>query len=169
MIKSNCHTHTCFCDGKNTAEEMTEAAIQKGFVSLGFSGHSPMNFENEWAINENQLQKYVETINKLKTKYADKIEIYNGIELDSDHVKLDKSQFDYIIGSVHQLHCGEKIYSIDETADELKTCVENEFDGNWLAMSKQYYSSVAKFICDEKPDVVGHYDLIEKFNENKVL
>ena len=39
-ILSNAHTHTTFCDGKNTAEEMVQAALDNGFVSLGFSGHS---------------------------------------------------------------------------------------------------------------------------------
>ncbi|MCM1363555.1 MAG: histidinol-phosphatase [Faecalibacterium sp.] len=169
VIKSNCHTHTVFCDGKNTADEMTEAAIKLGFTSLGFSGHSPMNFNNDWSIREDRLNDYISTINTLKNKYADKIEIYNGIELDADHTDIDISKFDYVIGSVHNLHCGDKIYSIDDTAEELCQCVEQEFDGSWLAMAKQYYSSVAKFICDEKPDIVGHYDLIEKFNENKVL
>ena len=30
MIKSNCHTHTQFCDGKCTAEEIVVSAIEKG-------------------------------------------------------------------------------------------------------------------------------------------
>ena len=29
MIRSNFHTHTTYCDGKNTAEEMVLAAIDK--------------------------------------------------------------------------------------------------------------------------------------------
>ena len=41
MIKTSFHTHTTFCDGKNTPEEMVVAAIEKGFVALGFSTHSP--------------------------------------------------------------------------------------------------------------------------------
>lgn len=168
-IKSNCHTHTVFCDGKNTAEQMVQSAIKKGFVSLGFSGHSPMNIENNWTIKQEQLDEYFSSVASLKDKYAGKIEIYNGIELDADYSPIDKSKFDYIIGSVHQLHCNDRVYSIDDTAEELKSCVYEQFDGNWLSMSKQYYSSVAKFICDEKPDIVGHFDLIEKFNENKAF
>ena len=37
---SNLHTHTHYCDGKYSPEEMVQAAIREGFVSLGFSGHS---------------------------------------------------------------------------------------------------------------------------------
>ena len=36
--KRNYHTHTDFCDGQNTPEEMAEAAAKKGFIALGFSG-----------------------------------------------------------------------------------------------------------------------------------
>ena len=36
--KANFHTHSKFCDGKNTAEEMVLAAIDKGFTVLGFYG-----------------------------------------------------------------------------------------------------------------------------------
>ena len=36
MIKSNYHTHTNFCDGKSTAEEMVKSAIEKNLIFLGF-------------------------------------------------------------------------------------------------------------------------------------
>lgn len=36
---SNYHIHSTFCDGKNTPVEVVEAAIQKGFDAIGFSGH----------------------------------------------------------------------------------------------------------------------------------
>ena len=36
----NLHTHSTFCDGIHTPEQMVQFALQKGFTSLGFSGHS---------------------------------------------------------------------------------------------------------------------------------
>ena len=36
MIKQNLHTHSIYCDGNNTIEEMALEAIQKGFTVLGF-------------------------------------------------------------------------------------------------------------------------------------
>ena len=85
MFKSNCHTHTIYCDGKNTAREMVEAAIEKGFVSLGFSGHSPMKDKNDWTMSAEDVSRYAEEINSLKGEYADKIDILCGIELDADY------------------------------------------------------------------------------------
>ncbi len=36
---ANFHTHTVFCDGRNTPEEVVLSAIEKGFSAIGFSGH----------------------------------------------------------------------------------------------------------------------------------
>lgn len=164
MFLSNCHTHTVYCDGKNTPEAMVQKAVSLGFQSLGFSVHSPMNFDNDYAIKPERLDEYYRHIESLKAEYNGKIEIYNGIELDRDRADFDFTRFDYVIGAVHQLHCGDRIYSIDSTADELNDCVKHEFSGSYLSMAKQYYSTLSDFICKVKPDVVAHADLITKFN-----
>ena len=41
-MKQNLHTHTVFCDGRDTPEELITHAISLGFESLGFSKHSHM-------------------------------------------------------------------------------------------------------------------------------
>ena len=69
---SNAHTHTNFCDGKNTAEEMVLGAIQKGFTSLGFSGHSYLSFDSGWTMSEEGTQAYCQEINRLKQAYNPK-------------------------------------------------------------------------------------------------
>ena len=88
--KCNFHTHSQFCDGKNTAEEMVLSAIKKGFDVLGFSSHCmhPLNpqfykpFDHIWHIPSENIKAYTEEIRRLKEKYADKIKIYLGFEAD---------------------------------------------------------------------------------------
>ncbi len=166
MIKSNCHTHTVYCDGKNSVVEMIDAAIKKDFVSLGFSGHSPMYPKNDWSMNQESINSYIFEIKKCKKLYEDKIDILCGIELDSDHSVSDLSEFDYIIASVHQFRDGEKEYPIDLSAEELDKIVCTRFGGNWIDMCKAYYNNVAEFVCKVNPDVIGHFDLVTKYNEN---
>ena len=36
MLKANYHTHTVFCDGDNTAQEMVDRALELGFEHLSF-------------------------------------------------------------------------------------------------------------------------------------
>ena len=54
MINTNFHTHTTFCDGKDTPEQMVLAAIQKGFSALGFSGHAYFVLDEEISMSEAQ-------------------------------------------------------------------------------------------------------------------
>ena len=39
-MKTNYHTHTTWCDGKDTPEAVVVAAIEKGFYAIGFSSHA---------------------------------------------------------------------------------------------------------------------------------
>lgn len=169
MFKSNCHTHTTFCDGKNSAEEMTLAAINKGFVSLGFSGHSPMNFENDWAMSEEGVKEYIKEIKRIKEAYEDKIDILCGIELDRDFVGVDLEKLDYIIASVHQFHGKDKVYAIDLSPEELTECVNTIFNGSWNAMAEEYFNNLSDFAVSDDFDIVGHFDLITKFNSKTPL
>lgn len=167
MIKSNCHTHTIFCDGKNTAKQMIDSAIDLGFKSLGFSFHSPLPYENDYAIDAAKVEKYYNQIEMLKQEYAEKIEIFNGIEFDYDSLGLiDISRFDYSIGSVHQILMNDKLYYLDYTAEHLARCVDECFSGSWLDMAKHYYSLILDLANKIDFDIVGHFDLITKFNQN---
>ncbi len=164
MYKSNCHTHTNYCDGKNTAREMVEAAVDKGFVSFGFSGHSSMNAKNDWTMTCEGTKAYIKEINALKEEYKDKIDILCGIELDADYADVNPEDFDYVIGSVHQLKKNGVVYDVDYTAEMLKKAVDEFFNGSFNEMSRFYYNSLADFVISTKVDVVGHIDLITKFN-----
>ena len=37
--KVNLHTHTKYCDGTDSPEELVCEAVKRGFSALGFSGH----------------------------------------------------------------------------------------------------------------------------------
>ena len=51
MKKTNFHTHTTWCDGKDSPETVILAAIGKGFSAIGFSSHAmlPEN-ELDWVL-----------------------------------------------------------------------------------------------------------------------
>lgn len=165
MIKSNSHTHTEFCDGISTAEDMVLSAIEKGFTSLGFSGHSPMDFPNDWGMKKQDVPLYIKEIERLKEKYKDKIEIVCGIELDADYEGIDLKDFSYSIGSVHQLRFGDEVYYLDYSAEETLRCAKDHFGGNTSLLAKAYFERLSDFIVSTPVTYVGHFDLIMKFNE----
>ncbi len=159
---NNFHCHTCLCDGKNTPEEMVITAIHKGFTALGFSGHAPTSFGEEFGMKN--VQEYIKCINHLKEKYKNQIQIYLGIEEDALNPIENREAFDYIIGSNHFIKKGETVLPLDLSIEGFKECLRL-FDNDVVAFADSYYSTFCDYILKYKPDIIGHFDLITKFDE----
>ena len=163
MPRCNLHTHTTYCDGKNTSEEMVIAAIGAGFEVLGFSGHSPLAGE-DWSMPEERVAEYIAEVLRLREKYADEIEIALGLEYDMLSV-CDTEPFDYIIGSVHFVEkCGITI-PVDARSDILCDAVQKCYGGDFYAFARDYYDNMYHLLDKTRCDIVGHFDLLTKFNE----
>ena len=157
---SNFHTHTCFCDGKNTPEEMVKSAIEKGFSALGFSGHGYTDFDRRYCMTD--MDGYIKEIKRLKSEYKDKIQIYLGCEEDI-FGEVNRADFDYIIGSSHYVEKDGKLFDVDDEYSKLKGCVD--LFGSSLAYAEAYYAAFCEYILRRKPDIVGHFDLLTKYDE----
>ena len=94
------HMHTTYCDGKYSAEEMVLAAIEHGLKTVGLSGHSFTWFDTSYCMSLEDTQAYIEEVNSLKEKYADRIRVLLGTELDY-WADIDTAPYDYLIGSSH--------------------------------------------------------------------
>lgn len=164
MIKTNFHTHTTFCDGKNTAEEMVISAIEKGFTHLGFSAHSYTAYDESCGMPLSQMGEYKKEIKRLKEKYKAQIKIYCGIEYDF-YSEFDTADFDYVIASVHGIEKNGKIYIVDEGRDSFVKNVSEAWNGDYMAFAKDYFETVSK----QKGDIIGHIDLLTKFNEDDII
>ena len=167
MIGRDLHCHTCICDGKNTPEEMVQAAIERGLTTIGISEHGYTAFDSSYCLSLEKTEEYKAEMRRLKEKYSDKIEVLLGIELDalSD---LDTSDYDYVIGSAHYVKCGDKYLPIDESPSDFEQICREYFGGDYYAFAREYYRTVAT-LANKKIDIVGHIDLITKFNEGNRL
>lgn len=158
---ANFHTHTTFCDGKNTPEEMVLAALEQGFTALGFSGHGPTPFDLRYCMQD--IPGYIAEIRRLQKKYADKLPIFLGIEEDC-FAPVNRADFDYIIGSSHYIHVDAVYYSVDSGEDYLKKAADA--CGGPREMAETYYRNFCAYILDRKPDIAGHFDLITKYEQS---
>jgi len=119
-------------------------------------------------MREADLSRYRKTIADLKKKYQGKIEVLCGIEQDIFSPE-PAIGFDYIIGSVHFLRYGSELAAVDETPDILQDAADRWFDGDMYKLCQLYYHEVAQIVKITGADIIGHIDLITKFNENSVL
>lgn len=159
MIRGNLHTHSTYCDGKSTLEEMVISAIKKGFSYIGFSGHSPVSSDLRYCMSFENEGRYFDEVNSLKEKYKDKIRIFCGLE--RDFLSGDNGyKYDYIIASTHYIKAGDNYIDVDESEEIQKKCIEDFFDSDPYAYAEEYYKSVAKL----RGNIIGHFDLLTKFD-----
>ena len=159
------HNHTTFCDGKNTPREMVEYAIDNGARAIGFSAHGYTPFDTRYCLNDES--GYINEINDLKREFKDKIEIVLGIEEDS-LFPVNRSLYNYVIGSSHYLYINGEYLPIDHSPKLFEKCLQ-VFNNDECKLAESYYSSFCSYIKSRKPDIVGHFDLITKFDEERRL
>lgn len=167
MILSNFHTHSNLVDGKNTLEEIVTKAIDLGFKTLGFSEHAYVSFDPDCCLSKEDTILYRDKVKELKEKYKDKIELLCGIEADF-YSEDDFSAYDYVIGSVHYLKVKDEVYSVDITPEETMRCINNAFGGSFSDYAKYYFETVSKIYRKTGADIIGHFDLLTKFQNRGV-
>lgn len=168
ILLQDLHTHTVYCDGKNTPEEMIEEAIKRGIKKIGFSGHSFTAFDTQYCMSVENVTKYITEINSLKVKYKGQIEIKCGVEQDF-YATYGTFGFDYVIGSVHYIKVGDEYIPVDESEEVLRDAANKHFGGDIYALCEKYFKTVGELLNHVDADIIGHFDLISKFNENGKL
>lgn len=173
-MKTNYHTHTTWCDGKNSPRQMVEAALDKKFNELGFSSHAMLPKGTlDWVLNERSLSEYVKEIHALKMEFKDQIKILCGVEADyirgmanPDRGTFAAYQLDYIIGSVHFVVADDGTpVAVDDTPEILSAGIRDHFDGNVEKYVRAYFEQQREMIKGFDFEVIAHPDLVRKFNQ----
>lgn len=153
------HNHTKLCNhAEGEISQYIEKAIECGTKYFGFSDHAPMDFDEKYRMNFNDMQQYEKDILNAKEKYKDKITILLGYEVDYIKNHMDKkvlyADVDYLIGSVHFLD--KWGFDNPEFIGEYKNNNINEI---W----QKYFDTIEDMAKSNLFDIVGHFDLIKIF------
>ncbi|MBW2270817.1 MAG: histidinol-phosphatase [Deltaproteobacteria bacterium] len=170
------HSGQFSCHAKDRLEEIVLRAIELGFTHYGLSEHCPrysaeVLFPEELELGVEGLQRlfrdYVVEARELQERYADRIEILIGYETENLPLQNWKSvmrglreehHFDYCVGSVHHLDTQWVDFSKEEQ------CSLAEARGGREQMQADYFDAVAELVDALRPEVVGHIDLVRKFD-----
>ena len=123
----NYHTHTIRCGhAKGSDEQYILAAIEAGLSVLGFSDHIPYPHVSHPSdrMDFNRMEEYIQSINLLRVKYKDQIEIKLGFEIEyfnefKDYYRQILSKVDYMICGQHSKFCDNYEYSAYCNDDDL--------------------------------------------------
>jgi histidinol-phosphatase (PHP family) len=172
----NYHSHSLFCDGKAAPEEFIVAAINNGFKAYGYSSHAPVPFASQWNMPADKLSEYLSEITRIKTKYANEIQVYTGLEVDYieglgglQKSGLGNPLLDYVVGSVHYI--GEfpdgSHFCFDGETEAFFKNIEILYQNNFRKAITTYYHSLMRMVEVDNPDVIGHMDKIKMHNSFK--
>ncbi|MFY9743910.1 MAG: DNA polymerase/3'-5' exonuclease PolX [Candidatus Sulfotelmatobacter sp.] len=116
-LKGDVHMHTVETDGRNSIEEMAEAAKERGYKYMAITDHSKnLAFAN--GLDDQRAVAHIQKIREANNRIGD-ITIFAGIEVDiladgdldlSDDVL---AQMDIVIASVHSVFNQEPAKMID--------------------------------------------------------
>lgn len=166
MNLTNYHSHCSFCDGRAPFEEFVKEAIRQGFYSYGVSSHAPLPFPTQWTMEWGQMEAYLDEFKNLRSKYADEIELYVGLEIDYLNEESNPSvarftelPLDYRIGSVHLLYdAAGEVVDIDCSPAVFKERVDRHFNGDVLRVVRMYFDRLFRMVELGGFDVLGHAD-----------
>ncbi|MCD8555478.1 MAG: histidinol-phosphatase [Bacteroides graminisolvens] len=166
MNLTNYHSHCSFCDGRAPLEEFVKEAISQGFYSYGVSSHAPLPFPTRWTMEWEQMEAYLDEFKNLRSKYADEIELYVGLEIDYLNEESNPSvasftelPLDYRIGSVHLLYdAAGEVVDIDCSPAVFKERVDRHFNGDVLGVVRMYFDRLFRMVELGGFDILGHAD-----------
>lgn len=159
MQKFNYHQHTYRCghaDLDMKDEEYIEEYIRMGFKKKAFTDHCPEKNEvdkrNDMRMKYNTRNEYLSTIQKLKEKYADKIEIETGYEVEyllgeEENIKELKNETNKIVLGQHFIYDDSKQLKIFNKAD---------FTDEELIRYAEYIEKAMELNI---PDIIVHPDI----------
>jgi len=190
LTLSNFHTHTNFSDGSDNPSVYVQEAIRLGVSTLGFSDHSPLPFENTFALREEKVKEYCDSIISLKSESvclstphigdgSSGVEVFLGLEVDYipglgypfAHFR-ENFPVDYLIGSVHLVRNGapDDLWFIDGPDQSTYfNGLETLFGKDIRKGVATYYRQINEMLDSSRMDIIGHLDKIKMHNRGKLF
>lgn len=159
MQNFNYHSHTYRCghaDLDVTDEDYIKDYIKMGFEKIAFTDHCPE--KNEIDVRPNirmkyeERKEYLDSIKTLKEKYADKIKIEIGYEIEylpneeENLIELKKETNKIILGQ----------HFIYDNNNELKILGKDEYTDDELIKYAKYIEKAMEL---NLPDIIAHPDM----------
>ncbi len=181
---SDYHTHTLYSNhGEGHPREMAALAVERGMLALGFSEHFPLprDFTDPAGGTANmhwdQIDDYVREVREAQAEFGHRIKLLLGFELDylpavDEKVRASIMRYpaDYYVGSVHivdRFRSDHENWLIDYTLEVFDEGIEE--NGGPQAVYTRYYQLISDYALAYDHQIVGHLDLIKKFNKQNRL
>lgn len=164
IVKTDSHTHSLDFSGDAVSymNEMCEKAIEKGLERICFTEHVDFDPHYDDSIPFDG-EKYKRTIEEMRERYGDRIEILKGIEVGEPHVYpreyeavLRADDYDMVIASVHYVILPMGLHWTGHNGADLFTYAVPR-------IYRRYYEDLLAVAKLGGFDVLGHFDYPKRY------
>ena len=165
----NFHSHTQFCDGRESMARMAGQALACGMKHYGFTPHSPIPLPSSCNMSALVVPDYVAEFQRLKELYAGRINLYLSMEIDylgdrwgATNPYFDTIPLDYRLSSVHFVSTpdGEREVDVDGRPQNFRAKMAEHFDNDIHYVVDSFYARTLAMIEKGGFDILGHFDKI---------
>ncbi|MDE6027078.1 MAG: histidinol-phosphatase [Muribaculaceae bacterium] len=166
--KYNYHSHTQFCDGRASMEDMAAAAFESGMEVWGFSPHSPIAVESKCNMGYEDVPPYLAEAGRIKDLYEGKMKVLTGMEIDflsadfGPHIDyFQRLPLDYRIGSVHFVPNQDGVpLDCDGRFERFSMYLKEGYRGDLRYVVEKFFEQELTMIEQGGFDILGHFDKI---------
>jgi len=158
------HVHTARCGhAQGDVADYVRRGREISLLEIGFADHLPLLTKEDPTLTMpmDEFPIYINAVELAKEEFSD-ITVKTGIEADyipgmEEETKrlLDRYNLDYVIGSVH---------FIDGWGFDDSRYIEGYYDRDIYEIYTDYFKLVADAAGSGLFDIIGHLDLIKKYN-----
>ncbi len=162
----NLHSHTEYCDGRNTMEEMAHGALESGMEYYGFTPHSPISVASKCNMDAAKVDEYIMRSREIASRYAPQCAFLTGMEIDylgsewGPHLDyFQRMDLDYRIGSVHFVPTRDRVaIDCDGSFERFAPNLDRMFMGDIRYVVEKYFEQVITMTERGGFDILGHLD-----------
>ncbi len=164
----NLHTHSQFCDGRDTMEQIAEAACEAGLKHLAFTPHSPVPIESPCNMDKAKLPDYYAETDRLREIYAGRMNVMRSLEIDylgpdyGPHIDwIQRLPLDFRLGSVHFVPNQDGVLlDCDGRFERFSQYLKDGYEGDLRYVVEKYFEQVLMMIERGGFELLGHFDKI---------
>lgn len=172
MKYTDLHVHSTFSsDGHSTIIEHCERALALGLRGVAFTEHYDAMTSNPWGPRAMDGRAFYtehsatarQAVMEAQERYSGRLDVIYSIELGQPYEEpqrscefLDAHDFDFVLGSIHNVDDGTDYYYVDYDAGDLNKILDT------------YYRNHLRLIKFGRIDALGHLDYPVRVLEGKL-
>ncbi len=164
----NFHTHTQYCDGRDTVEAVADMAVSLGFAHIGFTPHSPVPIASPCNMSGADVAAYIRQVGLAAGRHRGRCEFYTGMEIDylgpdwgASSPYFTDLGLDFCVSSIHFIpsQSGELI-DIDGHYDRFAANMHTHFRDDLRYVVSTYFERSMQMLAAGYFDILGHFDKV---------